>query len=414
MNTTTMAFATVVGTVLCLDPAALHADTITMKEALDRAARRPSVLLARLDLDEARANVRGANLPAHNPELTVAAGPQFGTSTLVPDLQIGLSQIIERGGKRSARVDVAEADAHAVDSAGSAERFAARIEAWRAFERTLVLRERVETQRQVEQLATALATALQRAAQAGGATKLRVNVVLAEAGRATQTRIAAEAEYATAIVGLATAIGAGPNDALEPIGQIGELPSLPTSVDDLVARALRSNPKLALGAAQAVAVRARIDVADSLGVSDVRLGVGYAYSPSPDGSHAIVASLSVPLAVRNRNEGERAAARIRARHADDEQLRARVEVERQVRLAFDNYRRAREAVAAFDRGVGDQLSQNLSSAQEAFTKGGMDFVELTVTQRDLVDARLAHLEATATAIDAWAELAFETTIEVAP
>jgi len=171
---------------------------------------------------------------------------------------------------------------------------------------------------------------------------------------------------------------------------------------------------LALGAAQAVAARARIDVADSLGVSDITLGVGYAYSPSPDGANAIVASLSVPLAVRNRNEGERAAVRIRARHADDEQLRARVDVERQVRLAFDNYRRAREAVAAFDRGVGDQLSENLSSAQEAFAKGGMDFVELTVTQRDLVDARLAHLEATATAIDAWAELALATTIEVAP
>jgi outer membrane protein TolC len=128
----------------------------------------------------------------------------------------------------------------------------------------------------------------------------------------------------------------------------------------------------------------------------------------------VLGSLSIPLAVRNRNQGERAAARIGARRAAVERNHARVEIERAVRLAIDNFQRARDAIAGFDAAVTEKLDENLAAAQDAFAKGGLDFVELTTTQRDLIASRISFLDARLALVNAWADLALATTIEVKP
>lgn len=392
----------------------VRAEPITIDQALERAAHRPSVEISTMFLDEARATARGAALPLYNPEVSGSAGPQFGAGTPSLQVQLGLSQTIERGGKRSARTQVAEAGTRGAEIARAVELLQARVEAWRAFERVIVMQDRLATRREVERLALALAAAMQNSVAAGGTTKLRVNVVVAEAGRATQERVTAEAAYAGAKAALAAAIGAAPNEQLEPRGPAADLPALPGKPDELVARALRDHPQIAASDNQLVAARARIADADARGTQDVTLGLGYAYAPDPDGAHAVIASLSLPLAYRNRNQGERAAARIGAKRVEVARSYQRVEVERAVRLAVENYQRARAAVAGFDREVTERLDDNLAAAQDAFAKGGLDFVELTTTQRDLIASRIAYLDARLALIDAWSVLALMTTMEVRP
>jgi cobalt-zinc-cadmium efflux system outer membrane protein len=391
-----------------------RAEPITIDQALERAARRPSVELASLDIAAARASARGAALPAHNPELSGGAGPQFGSGAVSLQLELGLVQTVELGGKRAARIQLADAQARDAELVERAELRRARVEAWRGFERALVLQDRLATRREVERLATGLAAAMQRTTQAGGATRLRANVAVADAGRATQERITAEAEYAVARAALAAAIGAGPREQLEPIGAAADPPVPPASIDDQVARALRDHPAIArTDTAQRVA-QARVAEADAQGSVDVTLGLSYAYAPDPDGAHAVVATVSVPLPVRNRNQGERAAARIGVKRAELERAHERIELERSVRLAVENYQRAAAAVVGFDRGVTERLADNLAAAQDAFAKGGLDFVELTATQRDLIASRLAFLDARLALVDAWAELALAAAIEVKP
>lgn len=391
-----------------------QAEPITIDQALERAAHRPSVQITALDVETARANMRGAALPLYNPELSASGGPQFGSGNLSIQIQLGLSQAIERGGKRSARIRVAEAQTRGAEITGRGELLRARIETWRAFERTLVVRDRLATRREIEKLALSLAAAMQKSIQAGGTTKLRVNVVIAEAGRATQERIAAEADHASALAALASAIGAGPSEQLDPVGTVPDLPAGPATADELVARALREHPEIVTNDNAIVVAQARIVDADARGTADLAVGVGYAYAPDPDGSHAVVGSLSIPLAFRNRNQGERAAARVGAKRADIERAYARVEIERAARLALENYQRAREAVSGFNREVTERLDENLAAAQDAFAKGGLDFVELTTTQRDLIASRIAFLDARLALVDAWATLALATTMEVKP
>jgi cobalt-zinc-cadmium efflux system outer membrane protein len=393
---------------------ATRAEPITLDQALERATHRPSIEIRSLDIDAARANAGGAALPMHNPEISGGAGPQFGSGAASLQVQLGLSQTLELGGKRTARVRLADAETRDAEIGQRMELLRARVETWRAFERSLVLQDRVATRREVEKLATTLAAAMQKGAQAGGTTRLRVNVVVAEAGRATQERITAEADYAAALAALAEAIGAGPRDRLEPLGVVADPRVLTANADELVERALREHPAMArVENAQRVA-QAKVADADARGSVDITLGLGYAYAPDPDGAHAVVGTMSVPLPLRNRNQGERAATRIGVKRAEVERTYERVEVERAARLAIENYQRVSAAVAGFDRGVTERLNENLAAAQDAFAKGGLDFVELTTTQRDLIASRVAFLDARLALVDAWAELVLATTIEVKP
>ncbi len=402
----------VVGTLGLATPT--RAEPITIDQALERAAHRPSIEITTFDVDEARANAQGAALPRYNPEITGSGGPQFGSGAASLQIQLGLSQTIERGGKRSARIQVAESRTRGAEIARRGELLRARVETWRAFERAIVMNDRWATRREVEKLALALAAAMQKSAQAGGTTKHRLNVIVAEAGRATQERVTAEAEYAAVRAALATAIGAGPTEQIDPTGPVVDPPTLPANTDELVARALREHPEVAAADNEVAAASARIADADARGVPDLTLGLGYAYAPDPDGAHAVIGSVSIPLAFRNRNEGERAAARVGAKRAQVERAYERVEIERAVRFAIDNYQRASAAVAGFDREVTEHLNENLAAAQDAFSKGGLDFVELTTTQRDLTASRIAFLDARLALIDAWSALALATTMEVLP
>jgi cobalt-zinc-cadmium efflux system outer membrane protein len=393
---------------------ATRAEPITLDQALERAAHRPSIEIASLDVDAARAHARGAALPMHNPELSAGAGPRFGSGAASLQLQLGLSQTLELGGKRAARSQLAEAQAHDAELGQRAELLRARVEVWRAFERALVLQDRLATRREVEKLATTLAAAMQNASQAGGTTRLRVNVAVAEAGRASQERFTAEADYAQARSALAAAIGAGPRDQLEPLGVVAEPAALPANAEPLVERALRDHPAVARAEQAQRVARAKMVDADARGSVDITLGLGYAYAPDPDGAHAVVGTVSVPLQIGNRNQGERAAARIGVKRAEVERAYERVELERAVLLAVENYRRASAAVAGFDRGVTERLNENLAAAQDGFARGGLDFVELTTTQRDLIASRVAFLDARLALVDAWAELVLAAAIEVNP
>ncbi|MCX5746357.1 MAG: TolC family protein [Proteobacteria bacterium] len=399
------------GLTATIHPHPAHSEPITIEQALARATQRPSIQVASLDVDASRAAVRGADAPLYNPEVSASVGPQFGAGWSI-QIGVGLALTIERGGKRAARTALAEAASRGADAARVRSLLVARIETWRAFQHALVVRDRLATRAEVEQLATALATAMQRSVLAGGTTKLRANLAAADAGRARQERFDAEIAAANTLAELAAAIGAPPTAVLEPVGEVGAPAVVAASVDDAVARALRGHPDVAARAADLALARARIDDADARGVPDPTVGLGYAYAPDPDGAHAVVASIALPLAWRNANRGERAVARVDAQRAELELARERVDVERRVRLAYANDDRARAAVAGFDREITDHLHDNLVAAQEAFTRGGLDFVELTTTQRELVAARIAFLDARLAAIDAWAALALAASLEV--
>lgn len=400
----TFAFSRAVfGAVLACGITAAHADSITFDQAVARAARRPSVAIAGTDVDAARGEAAGARRPLYNPEVGVAVGPRFGGGKTLLEAQVTVAQTIELGGKREARRAAAAARVTAADAELTRAAYEARVEVWRAFHRALVARTRVEGTRATEELATQLVAASSDRQVLGAGTQLQINLANLEVGRARHDRFDAENAYEAALAELATAVGAGANERLEPTGELPVLPDATVDEEALVARALADRPDLAAARAEAAAARADLRLADALATPDVTTSISYGFEQDVDTDfHAILGGISISLPVRNRNQGGRAAARARSHRAELERDRRITEAEREVRTAVRAYVRARDAVLGFDREVNARLNENLDLARQSFEAGKIDYFELTVVRRELVSNQLAYLDAVNEAIDAWA------------
>ena len=392
----------VISAVLACGITVAHADSITFDQAVARAARRPSVAIAGTEVDAARGEADGARRPIYSPEVGVAAGPRFGGGKTLLEVQVSLAQTIELGGKGGARRAAAAARVTAAEAELARARHDASVEVWRTFQRALVARTRVEGTRETEALAAQLVTASSDRQALGAGTQLQINLANMEVARARHERVDAENAYETALAELATSIGAGPDERLEPSGELPVLPEATTDEAAMVARALAERPDLAAARAEVVVARADVRLADALGRPDLTASLSYGYEQDLDTNfHAVLGGLSIALPVRNRNQGARAAARARSHRAELEQGRRVTEAEREMRTAVRTYVRARDAVLGFDREVNARLHDNLELARQSFEAGKLDYFEFTVVRRELVSNQLAYLDAVNEAIEAW-------------
>jgi probable HAF family extracellular repeat protein len=85
---------------------------LTYEQALDRARRRATMILAAQDrINEARGRLLGAKiLLRENPLLELSAGPRYREGSDLIDAEIGISQSFELGGRRRSRIAAAQAD----------------------------------------------------------------------------------------------------------------------------------------------------------------------------------------------------------------------------------------------------------------------------------------------------------------
>jgi len=382
-----------------LATATAHADTITLDQALERAVERPTVAMAAADTEAARDEASGARLPAYNPELGVAIGPARGGGATLFDFEVSLSQTIERGGKRGARVDAADARARVAAAEQDLETTLARLETWRAFELALVERDRVGAAAEAEQAAKDVASATEQTQASGKGTQLEVNLTTSEVGRTKHDRLDAESRYEAALATLATAIGAGADERVEPDGDVTTPAELPWSEDDFVALALRNRPEVSGAKAEVEAANADERAADADAVPDLTLGLSYGFSQDPN-THAVLLSASIALPVRNKNQGARSAARARTRRAKIDDRHIRDEIEREARLAYQTYVRAREAVLGFDQDVTGKLHDNLELARQSFEAGKIDYFAFSQARRDLIASERDYLDAVEEAVEA--------------
>ncbi|MBK9030272.1 MAG: TolC family protein [Myxococcales bacterium] len=392
----------VIGAVLASGVTAAHADSITIDQAVSRAARRVSVAIAGADVEAARQEADGSRRPIYNPELGVAIGPRFGGGKTLLDVEVSLAQTIELGGKRGARRAAGDARVAVAEAELARATYAAEIDVWRAFQRGVVARARLEGTRATEALAAQLVAATNDRQTLGAGTQLQINLATLEVARARHDRFDAENDYDAALAELATAVGAAPEERLEPAGDLPELPAATWDEEALVLRALADRPDLEAARAQLTAARADVRLADALGRPDVTASLSYGFEQDVDTDfHAVLAGLSISLPVRNRNQGQRAATRARSRRAEIELVGRLSEAERELRTAVRAYVRARDAVLGFDREINQRLQDNLELARASFEAGKLDYFEFTVVRRELVANQLAYLDAVNEAIDAW-------------
>lgn len=375
---------------------------ITLDQAIQRADSRPLVGMANVSAESARHDAEQASLSTYNPQLSASAGPRFVAGARSLAFDIGLGHTFELGGKRSARRAVADAKIEAADAEIVAARLLARIEAWRAFQVALVMRERVAMAKEAEQVAIQVETATTERQKVGFGTQLEINLTTAEVGRARHDRLDAERKFDTAIAELASAIGAKANETFEPEGQLVPPPALAADISSLVDRATKERPEARVARASSNIARAEIRSADAEAVPDLSIGVTYEYERDQDATaQTVLGTVGIGLPFFNRNQGARKAARSTARRAEIELAWTTTEIEREVRVAVSSYQRTREAVLGFDKEVNERLHENLELARASYTSGKIDYFQFNVVRRELLASRNAYLDAFEEAVEAW-------------
>ncbi|MDX2089702.1 MAG: TolC family protein [Kofleriaceae bacterium] len=374
-----------------------YARPITLPEALAAADRGPMLASAAADVDEARGNLEQAGVYTYNPSVAGSAGVARSGGATFFDFELGVSQRIEVGGKRSARKRVATKERDAALQRLEATRNALRAEVRRAFHLAIAAHRRVEVATENERAARQFQEAASERMRLGAATQTDINVAAASLGRAiAQTKRAAR-DVLLARQALADALGASGAD-LEPTGGLPTFPAI-ASEQELVAHALRARRELAAAEHVIAARKSDVELADALAVPDPELSVSIARD-AVDNANALIAGVSIDLPLWNRNQGNRSAARARQKRAEIEGQALRAQVERDVRVAARRYRAAVEAVAAFDEQVVGTLAENLQLARDAFAAGKLGLLDLNVIRRDLVESQLVYLDSIAEAIDA--------------
>ena len=377
----------VVSLALAAPTVGMAQESLTLEQALARARERTSaVLSARARVEEARARLNAASLLfPENPEVDAAAGRWSSGSE---KLDLGVSQNLDIGGRRSARIGIARAEL--VSSAADAEN--AVREALRdvtaSFFRALQAQERLALAGRAESIAAEILEIARRRHEAGDVAILDVNLAQLAVARARAEVRAGRSTQAVALGQLRTLLGLPPEQQLELRGDLRG--SRRYDLAELLARAT-DRPDIRALQSELEAANAEFRLGRALSWPEFGLGVRY---EREEGDHVVQGAVRLTLPLFNRGQGARAVAGARARRLERELDAARRTVLTEVRTAFEVYDQQRAAVEELEQNALRVLEENESLSRESYEAGQISLAELLIVRREILETRddyLAHL-----------------------
>lgn len=376
-------------------PAAPAQRTLTLERAVALALRHnPDLAAAAREQEAAEGAVEQSGV-FPNPELELSQD-NFGNTRkrdagdLTTSLQI--SQRLELGGKRAARVRVAESALDAAVQERRARRAEVLARVKQAFYDLLASQQRELLAPESAQLAGQVAAAVARRVQAGKASPVEETKARLAASSARVEREQAKRELVAARARLAALLGDDAPHAVYAEGDLEQLDSLPDF--DLLASRVRASPALARWASELAQRRASVEAERAKSVPDITVRAGVTrFSVFDDQAYMI--GISVPLPLFDRNRGAIIESNRRLDRALEERRSAQA---RLLAELADVYQRT-AAVAAEVQALRDDILPGAKSAFDAAAKGyelgKFGILDVLDAQRTLFQARLQHLRALA-------------------
>jgi cobalt-zinc-cadmium efflux system outer membrane protein len=338
---------------------------------------------------DARA-LQAGRLP--NPQLHTELEDVGGSGNRVgfeeTETTVRLSQLIELGGKRGKRQNLAQLGRALATWDYEGKRLHVLGETSKAFIQVLGAQERVALAGELARLASELVRAVGAQVDAGGAPPMestRANVAL---GKAEIEKSRAEQELIAARSALAASWGSTRPTFSRVVGDLSKL-SPPPSSDELFRR-LETNPDLARWETELQERRATLSVEQAGRIPDVTVGAGGRHF-SDNGDNALVFELSVPLPVFNRNDGAIAEAEHRLSKARADRSAAYVTVHAAVSTASARLTAAYDQAGRLRTRVLPQAEASLAGAVNAYRKGLFRIVDVLDAQRTLFELRADYV-----------------------
>lgn len=319
-----------------------------------------------------------------------------------------LSQPIELGGKRAARVTAAERARDQAASALAARRADIRAATVTAFFEVLTAQERLRLAQDSVGLAQAGTRAAENRVAAGKVSPLEeTRARVAEAGIRVEL-LQAEGTLRSARQQLAALWGNPAPRFTRVDGAVDQLPGM-ASDGDLLGR-LAEAPVVRQARLEVERRRALSDLEQARRIPDVTVSLGAKRVPSSEGEtgggrrNQVVVGLSIPLPIFDSNRGNVAEALSREEKARDELAAAELQLGADVAQATERLRSARATAQTLQRDALPGAETAYKAATKGFELGKFSFLEALDAQRTLFQVRAQYLLALADAHRAAGEL----------
>lgn len=377
---------------------------LSLERALEEAeARAPAIAAARAALEASQARLRQAGLRA-NPQLDVTvenfagSGPYAGFDGTETSVQ--LSQRLDLGGRRAARIGGAETAVRAEEIRLAIAKADLAQSVRSQFGAAIAAEARLAVARAGLVRATELARIADELVAAGREPPLRAYRARANAAQADAALKTATAEDETARRSLGALLGSD-----MAVGRV--IGALDLARPPGIAPAMTLDARLA--AAELAMAEAGLRQARAEGRIDPSIGIG-ARRIEETGDRALLASLSMPIALFDRNQGNIAAARADISAAQAGRDAAITQAAARIGNAETAFDAALTRVKALQDVAAPQAEEAVRLADLAYRAGRIPLTELldaqeafAAAQTQLIDAHLALVEARAVLVRAAAQ-----------
>ena len=380
--------------------AAAAARALTLPQALEMARRLNPELAAAQNEILAIEGVRTQAGTYPNPSLGFEVEdvrPQTRTSTIL------LSQPIELGGKRAARINAAERALDIAAAQLAARRIEVRSAVTAAYFAALIAQERERLAEASLQLARTAREAARKRVAAGKVSPIEETKARVAEANVRLEQVQAQSELRSSLQNLKSTIGTqdvavdrldGSAEALPPIRPV-----------DSLAQRVADAPVLRRAFLEVRRQGALVELEQARRIPDVTVSVGArrARDNFENRTQAIVA-VSVPLPFFDTNRGNIQEALRRQDKARDEALGLQQRLRADAFIAQQRLTTAREQAQALQRDVLPGATEALVAATRGFELGKFSFLETLDAQRTLFQARAQYLRALAEAHGAAADI----------
>ncbi|AEI81307.1 cobalt-zinc-cadmium resistance outer membrane porin CzcC [Cupriavidus necator N-1] len=349
------------------------------------------------ELDATEGDVTQARvLP--NPELAVSM-EDTRKATRSTTGQINLP--IELGGKRAARIGVAERGRELAQAELGGARAELRAAVIARFFGVLVAQERVKLAEGSVGIASKAAAAAGRRVAAGKVAPLEETRARVEQANAELELAEATGALQSARQSLATLWGNALPHFAQAQGDLDALPSRPAPA--ALQAALEDSPQLAASRLVAERSRAEVAVARSRQYPDVTVSLGAKRDNEANRNMAVL-GVAIPLPLFDRNQGNLYAALRRADKAQDTHAATRIRLVGELQQASTQLSVSRAAAQTLQASVLPAAEQAYAAASRGFEAGKFNFLDVLDAQRTLFQARIRYLDVLARTYDAAASI----------
>jgi cobalt-zinc-cadmium efflux system outer membrane protein len=372
-------------------------ETLTLRQAVALALEKsPELAAFSAEMRASEARVVQAGLRP-NPEASVmledfaGSGDFRGVRELQTTLQ--LSQVIELGGKRAGRREVAVSARDLSRSAYDLKRVEVLADMTEKFITVVGAQQQLTLAREATTAAESAVRAVRDRVEAGKTPALEEKKAAIALVRSRIAEEHAEHELAAARKKLAATWGGMEATFVSATADLFAVRNLP-GFEELSAR-VASSPEIVRWATEKRLREAGIRLARSKRVPNVTVSAGVRRFEGPE-DHALVAGVALPLPLFDRNPGGVAESKALLEKTASEQRAAEVRLHAMLFAIYQELSHAALEVETTKKEILPQAGEALQMAEDGYRQGRFSYLELLDAQRTLRDVKTEYLAAALT------------------